>query len=234
MTRVLTILGLAAFVVGPLLAHFGIVAPLHGFVIFGFGLLLAVLALVCGIGALAIGPSDRRRKVVPSILLVLLMLLAVTVIVGPAGKSPRINDITTDTENPPQFLNAPMLAENAGRDMSYPGAALAAQQKAGYPDLAPLHLAAPPDEAFARVRATAQKMPGWQLTRVDPADRAIEGIDTSRLFRFRDDFAIEVRRAADGGSVVEMRSKSRDGRGDLGANAARIRRFFTALKAAKA
>jgi uncharacterized protein (DUF1499 family) len=36
-------------------------------------------------------------------------------------------------------------------------------------------------------------------------------------------------RPADGGSVVDVRSKSRDGQGDLGANARRIRAFRTAL-----
>jgi len=37
-------------------------------------------------------------------------------------------------------------------------------------------------------------------------------------------------RPRDGGSIVEMRSKSRDGKGDIGANAKRIESFFARLK----
>ncbi len=56
--------------------------------------------------------------------------------------------------------------------------------------------------------------------------RKIEGVDTSWLFRFKDDFVIEVRPDGADGSLVHMRSKSRDGKGDVGANAKRIRAFF--------
>ena len=36
-----------------------------------------------------------------------------------------------------------------------------------------------------------------------------------------------------GGSVVQMRSKSRDGKGDFGINAKRIRRFFDRVALAR-
>lgn len=113
--------------------------------------------------------------------------------------------------------------------MNYPGASFAEQQRAGYSDLAPLRLGISPDEAFKRVEAAAREIPTWEITRSDPAAHAIEGVDTTRLFRFKDDFVIEVR-AQDGGSLVQMRSKSRDGKGDIGANAARIAAFFAKLK----
>ena len=70
---------------------------------------------------------------------------------------------------------------------------------------------------------------GTEITRSDPAAHALEGISTTRLFRFHDDFVVEVR-ADDGGSVVQMRSKSRDGKGDIGANAARIKALFAQLR----
>ncbi len=47
-------------------------------------------------------------------------------------------------------------------------------------------------------------------------------------FRFKDDFVIEVR-DKNGQSVVEIRSKSRDGQGDVGTNARRIRLFLAQL-----
>jgi len=39
-----------------------------------------------------------------------------------------------------------------------------------------------------------------------------------------DDISVRVRESG-GGAVVDIRSKSRDGKGDMGANAARIRAF---------
>jgi uncharacterized protein (DUF1499 family) len=142
---------------------------------------------------------------------------------------PPINDITTDMSSPPQFVKAGTLSANQGRDMKYPGNSFADQQRAGYPDLAPLQLNVPPAEAFKRVEAAAKQMPAWEITRVDAAAYALEGTATTRLFRFQDDFVVEVRPQASG-SVVQMRSKSRDGKGDVGANAARIRAFFANLR----
>src|SRR3546814_9821815 len=58
-----------------------------------------------------------------------------------ARANPPINDISTDTENPPVFLDMPNPSE-------YPGGRVAALQRAAYPDLAPLALSLPPARAF--------------------------------------------------------------------------------------
>ena len=68
-----------------------------------------------------------------------------------------------------------------------------------------------------------------KITRDDTSQLTLEGVATSQLFKFRDDFVVRVRADGDA-SVVDMRSKSRDGIGDRGVNAARIRTFFAALK----
>lgn len=215
----------AAFVVGPLIAFLGIAPPLIGFYTFGLGGFLGIVTLLAsvvtavrrGVGAAAGGLA------LGGVITLVFLLLAV-----PARGFPPINDITTDTANPPQFVQAVLLPANAGRDMSYPGETFAHQQTEGYPDLNALRLDHSPKEAFERVARTAQEMPLWEITRTDSSAFALEGFSTSRLFRFRDDFVIEVR-PAEAGSVVHMRSKSRDGRGDVGANAARIKGFFAKL-----
>jgi uncharacterized protein (DUF1499 family) len=215
---------LVAFVSGPLLAHFGLVAAMVGFGLFAVGGLLGIGALCTGIVAAlrggGLGAGLAAGAVVTSVFFT---------VAAPGRKFPPINDITTDTGNPPQFVTASALAINAGRDMHYAGAALAAQQRAAYTTLVPLRLNASADEAFRQVEAAAKRMPGWEITRDDPAARAVEGVATSRLFRFKDDFVIEVR-PQDDSSLVQMRSKSRDGKGDLGANAARIDAFFATLR----
>lgn len=60
----------------------------------------------------------------------------------------------------------------------------------------------------------------------------LEGVAESRIFRLRDDFVVRVRPEEGGGTRVDMRSKSRVGRGDLGANAERIHEFLQALAGA--
>ena len=57
----------------------------------------------------------------------------------------------------------------------------------------------------------------------------IEASDRTLVFRFVDDVVIRLRPARGGGTQLDVRSKSRDGRGDLGANAGRIRAFRDAL-----
>ncbi|MBX3024851.1 DUF1499 domain-containing protein [bacterium] len=215
---------------GPALAHFDLVAPLYGFGTFGLGLLVGIVSLALGAVALLLGPAGTRSATAAGLAIPVIVIGLVLLLSGARRNIPRINDIATDTDAPPQFVHAGTLPENAGRDMSYPGLAFAEQQKAGYPDLGPLPLAMPPDEAFKQVAAAARSMPSWVITREDPEAHALEGYDTTRLFHFRDDFVIEVRATPNGQSLVQMRSKSRDGKGDVGANAARIRAFFTRLE----
>jgi uncharacterized protein (DUF1499 family) len=211
------------FIGGPVLAHFYILPAMAGFVLLDLGGLLGVAALIAGVVAVVRGAGLRLGFV-----LGLLLTATFLVVALPARKFPAINDISTDTVNPPQFVKAASLGANAGRNLTYPGDAFAEQQRGSYPDLGPLPMQLPTDEAFRRVVAAAKQMPAWEITRVDPAARALEGVATSWLFRFQDDFVVEVRPHGDG-SAVQMRSKSRDGKGDLGANGARIKAFFARL-----
>ena len=214
---------------GPILAHFEVVAPLHGFAVFALGVGLGVLCLLIGLLGLLFGPAGSRGGTFAGMLPAIIVVLAIYVANGAGMRGPRINDITTDTTTPPQFAHAGTLPENVGRDMAYPGESFAVQQREGYGEIAPVALASPPDEAFKRVASVARSMDGWMITREDPAARAVEGYDTSWLFHFKDDFVIEVRPAGNGQSLVQMRSKSRDGKGDVGANAKRIRGFLSRL-----
>jgi uncharacterized protein (DUF1499 family) len=220
----LAIGAIVAFVLGPVLAHLSILPARVGFLLFGLGGLLGIVAAVLGlIGALR-GAGVGAGLVIGGLVAIIFVIRAV-----PSAKVPPINDITTDTTTPPQFVAAGSIAANQGRDMTYPGPSFAEQQRAGYPDLAPLQLPASPDDVFKRVDAVARQMPTWQVTRSDPAAHALEGVDTTWLFQFKDDLVIEVRPQGSG-SVVQMRSKSRDGKGDVGTNAARINAFFARLK----
>src|SRR5207248_3183715 len=148
-----------------------------------------------------------------------------------AGK-PRINDFTTDPADPPALAHAATLPPNVARDMSYPKA-FADIQRGCCADLHPARVRAGAPEAFARAEDVARQM-GLTVTWRDPSAGLMEAMATSRLFGFHDDIAIRVRPEADGTSRIDVRSKSRDGQGDLGVNAARIRTFVAALEAGAA
>lgn len=60
---------------------------------------------------------------------------------------------------------------------------------------------------------------------------ALELLAVTPLMRFKDDVSIRVRQASAAGEVVvDVRSASRVGKGDLGCNAARIDRLLAALR----
>ena len=142
---------------------------------------------------------------------------------------PPIHDITTDTANPPQFAAILPLRKNAANSAEYGGDKIAALQKKGYPDIIPLVIEAPPAAAFERALRVARES-GWKIVAATPAQHRIEATARTLLFGFRDDVVIRVTPAGDG-SRIDIRSVSRVGRSDLGANARRIRGFLNAMRA---
>jgi uncharacterized protein (DUF1499 family) len=204
----------------------------------GAGLRLVALAalalLVLGLGALVLAavaaargrPLVGARLVRGALGLVPMILLLVTV--GPDGlRAPPIHDITTDTENPPAFVLA--VADRGATDnpSAYRGEEIAAVQRQAYPDLAPLELAQAPDQVLAAARQVAVDM-GWEVLGLRSEDGTLEVVARSALFGFEDDIAVRVVPHGEG-SRVDVRSASRVGRGDLGANAKRIRAYIKAL-----
>jgi uncharacterized protein (DUF1499 family) len=229
------VLAVADAAFGPLLANWGVLRPLSGFGLTAVGLLEAVLGVV--VAAFAFRATSRARGLAGRGLAWLGLALSLAVIAavvqaGSAGRGlPRINDITTNPADPPAFVVAANDPANAERDLGYPPD-FAAQQRAAYPDLAPIELPVPPGEALERARRTAESL-GWQVAEVRPpqsegGEGFVEARQESRLFRFVDDVVVRVR-SSPGGSVVDVRSKSRDGQGDMGVNASRIRAFREAL-----
>jgi uncharacterized protein (DUF1499 family) len=140
---------------------------------------------------------------------------------------PSINDITTDTANPPVFVAVIPLRASSAVPTAYPGGETAAKQQSAYPDIRPLELRVPPDAAFARALDAAKSF-GWEIAAADAASGRIEATATTPWFGFRDDVVIRVTPTA-GGSRIDVRSLSRVGKGDLGTNAKRIRAYLAKL-----
>jgi len=70
---------------------------------------------------------------------------------------------------------------------------------------------------------------GWEVVGADAAAGTIEAVETTRFFGFKDDIAVRVAATPDG-SRIDIRSKSRVGRSDIGTNARRIRVYAERLK----
>jgi uncharacterized protein (DUF1499 family) len=220
----LSITGVVAFAVGPLAASVDLVPPFVGFLIFVAGGALGLAGAIGGLVGVVRGANNSRLAA----LLVGAVPAGILVFLAMAGsKYPPINDITTDLADPPALSRAADLPENKGRDMGYPEAFKEIVRQA-YPDLKPLRLNDPPAQVYPRALAVAGSQRNWRTTSESAAAGVIEAVATSRLFKFRDDIAIRIR--PDGaGSVLDVRSKSRDGKGDLGANAERIRAVLAAI-----
>ncbi len=146
-----------------------------------------------------------------------------------AQSVPRIHDISTDTERPPAFVAVLPQREGARNPAAY-DPAVAKQQKAGYPDIAPLTLPQTPAQAF-ELALQAVHAAGWTLVAAVPQEGRIEATDRTRLFGFIDDVVIRIEPQASG-SRVDVRSLSRVGVSDLGTNAARVRGYLARLRGA--
>jgi len=147
------------------------------------------------------------------------------------GTVPRIHDITTDLDNPPAFVAIEPLRKNAPNPAAYDGPKVGAEQKTAYADIQPVQLALPPAQAYQRALDAAKAM-GWQIVAEAPAEGRIEATDSTFWFGFKDDIVVRVA-AAGAGSRIDVRSKSRVGRSDLGTNAKRIRAYTRKLEAVR-
>jgi len=220
------IAGPGVTIVGILMSQAG-VAPMIGFLLFQVGILCGLVGLILGLVGIFLTRHGvgGRSHAATGCGLGALMVLALLVSASPGAGLPAINDITTDLDDPPSFAPAPAGHGNAGRDMGYPPDWKPLVRDA-YPDLSPIRLAVSPPQAYAITLAAAEAL-GWKISLRNKT--SFEARATTPLFRFVDDVSVRVAADASGQAVIDIRSKSRDGRGDLGANAARIRTFSSAV-----
>ncbi len=142
---------------------------------------------------------------------------------------PPIHDITTDTENPPSFSAVLPLRGADANSTVYAGPGLAVLQTEAYPGIRPIDTEIEPSRAFETALAVVKYL-DWDLVAADAAQGRIEATDTTFWFGFKDDVVIRIT-PTEFGSRVDLRSVSRVGGSDAGANAERIREFLAAFKA---
>ncbi|MEZ0334752.1 MAG: DUF1499 domain-containing protein [Gemmatimonadales bacterium] len=200
-----------------------------GFVLLRWGAYLGILA--AGLGLVSLlwrAPGARPGPAVLAIVLGATAALVPYRWMQRAQQVPPIHDITTDVERPPEFQAVLPLRAGAANPAEYGGPEIAAQQQQAYPDVVPLVLNVPTEEAFRRALQAAQGM-GWEIVAADSSAGRIEATATTAWFGFKDDVVVRVTPEGPG-SRVDVRSVSRVGMSDVGANAARIREYLARLR----
>lgn len=185
-------------------------------------------AALVSIAGLALARGRGRALAAAGLVIGALMLYLPWSWRNQARTVPAIHDITTDTKNPPAFVAIAPLRKDAPNPPEYAGDSIARQQLEAYPDIKPLMLAMPVDSAFTAALTTARGM-GWELVDQNRRDGRIEATATTPFMGFEDDVVIRVT-SASGISRVDVRSKSRLGGSDVGANARRIRAYLDKLR----
>lgn len=144
-----------------------------------------------------------------------------------ARSVPPIHDITTDIQNPPEFVAMVRLREDAPNPPEYAGQETAEQQQEAYPDIQTLTIDAPEQVVIDEIVSIISERE-WTIVSVNREDGRVEATEKLPWFGFKDDVVFRIE-SDNGTTQVDMRSKSRIGRSDIGVNADRINEFLSDL-----
>ncbi len=189
----------------------------------GAAALLAVFAICMALPGFS---SWRRQLAVRSLVVLPGTLLFVSLLMT-RGDYPVIHDITTDVIDPPAFTQTLKIRDKSANSLAINADTLHLQQTA-YPDIKTGHSTMNSAQAFEQATSVAKKM-GWEITLSDPEAGVIEAVATTTVMAFKDDIIIRLK-PAESGTLIDLRSASRVGQSDLGANARRIREFMRRFK----
>ncbi len=190
---------------------------------------VAALAAVA-VFALSITRKDTEAGLMSGLGALLFAIPVVTLIINEASPPPGelINDISTDLDDPPAFSAVIPLREPGSNPIEYGGPEVAAVQRQVHPEVQPIMTDLALEDAFQAAFLTGESL-GWEIVSGDRDGGIIEAVDTTTFFRFKDDVVIRIRPTATG-SRIDLRSRSRIGRSDLGKNAKRILEFDMAFQ----
>ena len=230
--------GMLVAALGVLLARGRAIDPLSALVLLGLAGLFALAALLLAAAAAAGVWRDGRRGAglaAAATLLALLQLAYPLYLAVQAVRLPVLADATTDLADPPAFSrSARALALRGGQTPGEVAPGVRQAQRAAYPAVQPIVVELEGDEAYQLALKTAARM-GWRVSEQSPpGGRAglghIDAVDRTPLLGFADDIAIRIRPLA-GETRIDLRSASRIGRHDFGANARRIEAFVAQYQA---
>lgn len=236
-SRRLSVFAIAVGAVAFVMLRTQTVEATAGMAVIGAAIALAVAALLTGAAAAAIIWRTGRRgfgALLVGVCLALSFLTYPAFLATQAFRLPMIADVTTDIADPPAFALSPKaLAARGWRSPLTPPAAIRQAQRVAYPDVQAILLELDPDESYQLVLKAALAR-GWRIVdQSAPGGRLglghIDAIDRSLLLGFPDDVTVRIKPLG-GQTKIDVRSASRYGRHDFGANARRIELFAQAVQ----
>ena len=199
----------------------------QGLLLYALSCLGCVLVLgLCGVLLLLPRYANTRGAILGRMLVALPGAVLLISLLAGRGDYPPIHDVTTDIKDPPVFTMAMAQRPEGANSLEIDPQAISAQQEA-YPDVQTIRTSLDIEAAFDRALAVAGDL-GWDIYHQDRNAGVIEAVETTAIMAFKDDIVIRVRSNAQG-TKVDLRSVSRVGIGDIGANAKRIRAFQQAF-----
>lgn len=228
-SRRLALFAIAVVLLVIVIANLGFLDPVPAISSLAGSLFFALVAMVLAFGAFVViwRQGLRGLGLAVAALGIGIAMLAYPAYLGVLFyRLPAINDITTDPVDPPRFERLARLRPRGANAVAYPGADVMKLQRAAYPDIEPLLVSVPPAEAYEAAYAVIKKR-RWLIVDERPPQTGrregrIEAVAHTPIMGFRDDIVVRVR-AAEDGARIDMRSASRYGRHDFGANASRLR-----------
>ena len=207
---------------------------------FGGALVIAVVALLLALAAFVVIWLEGLAGMGAALaaMLMSLALLAYPAYLGlKAYRLPWIYDITTDPIDPPRYEALARVRPRDANPIAYAGLYAAEQQRTAYPDIGPLGVGATPQAAYDAALAVVTKRK-WRIVearapQAGRRDGRIEAVARTAIMGFRDDVVVRVRADGDG-TRIDVRSSSRYGTFDFGANASRIRSLLDDIEDAVA
>jgi len=222
------IMAVAMLLIGPLGTKFGVWPFTLGLMLMAGATVLAAIGLIGGLWGYMISRSNGLHADKPLCGIGAVLSAVVLAIFGSqfaaARSVPPIHNISTDVNDPPAFSAVVALRGAGTNPLTYDAAKLSALQTGAYPDVKPLESTLDPAAAVARANAVLSDM-GLEIVSAGTDNQSVEATFESFWFGFKDDVVVRVRPSGSG-SLVDMRSVSRVGESDLGANAARIEEFL--------
>ena len=227
------VVAICCVLVGALGVRIGLWPYGTGFTFLTGGAVLSVMCLFLGIIAYAVclhrGLRAERSGILIGILLSALILAQLGVQYSAVTSVPAIHNISTDTIEPPAFNKLVAIRKAVGANpLAYDAELLAEQQREAYPKIKTLISAQPTKVLFNQAMVVLQDL-GFEIVNEDTAAGMIEATATTFWFGFKDDVVVRIRSTVNG-SLVDVRSVSRVGQSDLGANAKRIRAILNGIE----
>jgi len=229
--RYLLVIGIALIILSPLTYRTGILDLGIALPMFPAGVVASLLAILVGLaGIITTRNAAGRGKAMTAFVggLIVVGIIGITFAPMAMNGAPAIHDITTDTKDAPVFVALRAARDAAPNETEYVGGEIAAAQLAAFPELQTKIMDQPGNSIFAAAENVAAGM-GWDIAASVPAEGRIEATATTRIYGYKDDIVIRIRPTMESTTEIDVRSASRVGLGDLGANAARISAFLAAL-----